>query len=286
MGGHMKRIRFRVIILALWLAVLYNAERLLNPFNINSIAYAFVLVMVVIILFIPKLGRIPLWIILALQMIIFPILKAWTDGFVGPNAFALTITEICAITSTTILAYWVSLALSEFEFAVQNITIGRREKVAEPNSIGQGSIYREVRRARNHNRPLAMLAVAVEDKSINFNLDRMVKEVQLAMMKQYKLAGLSKTLCDELEDCSVIVQNNDHFLVALPETTPEEIPFVVERLRQQAADQIGVDLKIGTAVLPQDSFTFEGLVDKATREMEVDKEIQRFIELEEKQLGR
>jgi hypothetical protein len=280
----MRRIRIRVILLALWLAVLYNAERLLNPIDINSFAYAFVLVMVIIILVIPKLVRIPIWIILTIQIIVFPLLKAWTGGFIGANAFALTVAEVCAITSTTILAHWVSQALSEFECAVKNITIGRRDKVAEPSSIGQGSIYREVRRARNHHRPLAMIAVAVEEKSISFNLDRMVKEVQLAMMKQYKLSGLSKTLCDELEDCAVIVQNNDHFLVALPEATPEEIPFVVERLRQQAADQVGVELKIGIAALPEDSFTFEGLVDKATRQMDADQEIQQFIELEEKPL--
>jgi hypothetical protein len=281
----MKRIRFRVIILAIWLAVLYNAERLLNPLNINSIAYVFVLGMVIILLAFPVLAKIPLWAILTAQIIVFPLLKALSGGFGDQNAFALTVTEICAITSTTILAFWVSQALLEFEKAVQNITLGRREKVAEPNSIGHGSIYREVRRARNHHRPLAMLAIAVEESSIDIDLDRMVKEVQLLMMKQYKLAGLSKTLCDELEDCSVIVQNNDHFLVALPETNADEVRFVIERLRQQACDQVGVELKVGAAMLPQDSFTFEGLVDKATREMDADQEIQQYIELEEKPLG-
>jgi hypothetical protein len=280
----MKRIRIRVIILALWLAVLYNAERLLNPININSITYAFVLVMVVIILVIPKLVRIPLWIILTLQIIAFLLLKALAGTFEGPSVVVYTVTEIFALTSTTLLAHWVSLALSEFEIVVENISIGRRDKASEPASMGQSSIYREVRRARNHRRPLILLSVEVKENSINFNLDRMVKEVQLAMMKQYKLASLSKILCDELEDCSVIVQSNDHFLVALPETTPEEMPFVVKRLRQQVADQAGVELKIGTATLPQDSYSFEGLVDKATREMEADQETIQFIELEEKSL--
>ncbi len=280
----MNRIRLRVIILALWLAVLYNAERLLNPIGINSIAYTFALAMVVIILLLPKIIHIPFWLILIIQVIVFYLLKALTGGLEGPAIFALTITEICAITATSIVVQWVSFSLGEFEAAVQNILIGRREKMPEPTAAGQGSIYREVRRARNHHRPLSIIAVAVDEKSIKIDLDRMVKEAVLTMMKQYKLANLSRTLCNELEDCAVIVQASEHFIVALPETTPEDLPFVIERLRKQAEDQVSIKLKIGTAVLPEDSFTFEGLIDKATREMEGDLETKQFIELDEKPL--
>jgi GGDEF domain-containing protein len=87
-----------------------------------------------------------------------------------------------------------------------------------------------------------------------------------------------------LEDCTVIVQTNEHFVVVLPETTQEDLPFVLDRLRKQAADQVGIKLKIGTASLPEDSLTFEGLIEKATMCMHADLEIQQFIELEEKSL--
>jgi hypothetical protein len=47
------------------------------------------------------------------------------------------------------------------------------------------------------------------------------------------------------------------------------------------ADEVGVNIKIGTASLPQDSFTFEGLLDKATLEMQESLDDQLFIDAEQ-----
>jgi hypothetical protein len=277
----MKRIRVRMIMLAGWLALFFSMERLLEPINISRVAYSFVLALVFTTLVASRFARAPLWLILAVPIPIFIVLKAWTGGFAGGLAVPLTVTEISAIAVTTFLAHWVSQAISEFESAVAHITIGRRDKVPEPASLGQGSIYREVRRARNHQRPLTLMAVAVEEKSIKVALDRMVQEAQLAMIKQYILSGVSKTLCDKLEDCDIVVQSDGNYLVALPETTPDDMPGLIDRLRQQVFDQVGVELRIGTASLPQDSFTFEGLLDKATKEMEEGMGSQPFLELEQ-----
>ena len=137
-----------------------------------------------------------------------------------------------------------------------------------------------MRRARNHHRPLALISISVEEKTIEPVVERMVKEIQLSMIRQYKLQGLSKLLCQELEDCAVIVRDTDRFLAVLPETMPEELPFVLERLRKKASDQVSVGLKIGVATLPNDSNTFEGLVDRATLAMENDLEAQPHVALE------
>ena len=68
-------------------------------------------------------------------------------------------------------------------------------------------------------------------------------------------------------DLDVLVQDNNHFLIALPEVSPEQLPGWMERLRRHVADQTGVTLSIGTASLPQDALTLEGLADKAIKEM-------------------
>jgi GGDEF domain-containing protein len=166
---------------------------------------------------------------------------------------------------TTLLSYRVSLAISESELAIARLSIGQRERVTEDASLGAGTLYREVRRSRNHNRPLALLAVAIEEPSLQMNVDRIVQETQQAMMKQYALSALARLLCDRLEDCDTIVQNNEHFLILLPETTPEDIPGLIERLRRQSVEQIGVELKFGFASLHEDSYTLEGLIDLATQ---------------------
>ena len=276
----MKRIRVRVIILVGWLLMLFCTDQLLAPINISGVTYAFMLAMVIITLVVTRLARIPLWVILIAPIPVFVLLEAWIGALAGSTTILLTIAEVFFLSITTILARWVSQAISEFESAVAHITIGRREKMPEPASVGQGYIYREIRRARNHQRPLTMMAIAVDEKSIKVALDRMVQEAQLSMMKQYAISSVSKTLCDKLADCDVVVQNNNHFLIVLPETTPEDVPGVIKRLRQQVLDQVGVDLKIGTAALPQDGFTFEGLLDIAITEMMTDQNPRPITELE------
>jgi hypothetical protein len=174
---------------------------------------------------------------------------------------------MCVIALTIILARWVSNGLGEFESAIAHITIGSVGKLPEPFSVGQGEMYREVRRARHHQRPLMLMAVGVEEESIQVALDRMVQEVQQAMMKQYVLSGVAKTLCAELEDYNIIAQRNDHFLTLLPEVTSGQLADLTGRLRRVVSEQVGVTLQIGTASLPEDAVTFESLVEKAIEDM-------------------
>lgn len=263
----MRRMRFLVAILIIWLFLFYNIERLSKPINISSVAYTFVPIIAALTIIVPPLRKVSLGVLLVGPIPIFLLLKAWLGYHIWGMAIPLTVTEICVIALTTILARWVSNGLSEFESAIAHITIGQVGKLPEPFSTGQGEMYREVRRARHHQRPLTLMAIGVEEESIQVALDRMVQEVQQAMMKQYVLSGVAKTLCDELEDYNIIAQRNDHFLALLPEATPERLTDLIERLRRAVSEQVGVTLQIGAASFPEDAVTFESLVEKAVGEM-------------------
>lgn len=264
----MKRMRFIVAVLIVWLFLFYNIERLSEPINITDVAYTFVPIMAVLTILVSRLRKAPLWVLLVGFIPVFLALKAWVKSSMWGTSLPLTVTEICAIALTTILARWVSNGLSEFESAIAHITIGQVGKLPEPFSTGQGEMYREVRRARHHQRPLALMAIGVEEESIQVALDRMVQEVQQAMMKQYVLSGVARALCDELEDYNIIAQRNDHFLALLPEVTSEKLTDLSERLRRAVSEQVGVALQIGTASFPEDAMTFESLVEKAVGEMD------------------
>jgi GGDEF domain-containing protein len=262
----MKRMRFLVSALIIWLFLFYNIERLSRPINISSIAYTLVPIIAALTIIVSPLRRVPLWLNLVVPIPVFLVLKAWLGHRLWGTALPLTVTEICAIALTTILARWVSNGLGEFESAIAHITIGQIGKLPESFSTDR-EIYREVRRARHHQRPLALLAIGVEEESIQIALDRMVQEVQRAMMKQYVLSGVAKTLCNEMEDYNVIAQHNNHFLALLPEVTPEKLAGLIGRLRKTVSEQVGVNLQIGTASFPEDAVTFESLVEKAVEEM-------------------
>lgn len=273
----MRQMRFRAAVLAGWLIFFYSIERLIDPVDITSVAYAMVLIVTLLTLLAPRWSRGPLWVVITIPILIFLALKAGMGVSVLDTATLQTVAEAGAIVITTLLARWVSSAIGELEEVIAHITLGQPGQVAESSLSGQGSIYREIRRARNYQRPLALMAVAVEEGSVQIALDRMVHEAQVTLMKQYALSGVSKVLCKELEDCNVVVQGNDHFLIGLPEVTPEQLPNLMERLRQLVSEQVGVSLRIGTASLPQDGLTFEGLQDKAFKEMESDLERQPSV---------
>jgi GGDEF domain-containing protein len=262
------RMRFVVAIMIVWLFLFYNIERISPSINVTDVAYTFTPVLVAVVMLTPRLRRMPLWLLLVLVILVFLIVKTWIRSQIwGPYLF-LTVTEACAIALTTIMARSVSMAVSEFESAVSHISIGPVDQLPESSSTGQAKIYQEVRRARNYERPLTLMAIGVEDKSIDVALDRMVQQVQHAMMKQYALSGVAKALCSELQDYNTIAQSNDHFLVVLPEVTRDRLPELTERLRKSVVEQVGVNLKIGAACLPGDAPTFEGLVERAVQAME------------------
>jgi len=264
----MKRMRFLIAVLIVWLFVFYNIERLSEPINITRVAYTLVPITAVLVILVPRLRKVPLGVLLVGPIPIVLVLRAWLRYGTWDTAIPLTVTEICVIALTTILARWVGNGLSEFESAIANITIGQAGKLPEPFSTGQGEMYREVRRARRYQRPLTLMAIGIEEGSIQVALDRMVQEVQQAMMKQYVLSGVARTLCAELEDYHIIAQRNDHFLALLPEVTSEQLTDLAGRLRKAVSEQVRVTLQIGTASFPEDAVTFESLVEKAIEEMD------------------
>jgi GGDEF domain-containing protein len=218
-------------------------------------------------------------------VLVLLLFKAGIGEFTNVLSIPYAFSEVCILALTTFLAYWVNMAITEFESSVAHISVGHNDKLPESDAVGQGLIYREVRRARNHQRPLTLMTVGVDEKSIKVALDRMVQETQMAMMKQYTLSDISKTLCKTFEDSDIIVKSNDHFLIVLPETRVENVPGLIERLRRQVSEEVGVNLKIGTASLPVDGFTYEGLIEKATGEMQTDQGAYRVTEVERLAVG-
>ena len=266
------RMRLPVTILIIWLFLFYNIERLSEPIDITRMAYTFVPLMAAVTILTPRIRKIPLWVLLVAPIPVFLVLKAWLRPRAWGASLTLTVTELCIIAITTILARWVSNGVSEFERAVARITIGQNDTLPDSFSTGQAEMYREIKRARHHQRPLALMAIGIEKTSIQVALDRMVQEVQQAMMKRYVMSDVARRLCDKLEDYDIIAQNNDHFLILLPEVASEELSDLTNQLRQTISEQVGVTLQIGTASFPKDAVTFESLVEKAVGEMSEEQE--------------
>lgn len=260
----MKNIRISVVLLTGWLIFVFYIETLLaSTFHLEILqsgVAALLVAGILLTLVVPRLNPVVDWLLLGLPVVTLFLVRALTGLFSDGLLMVCTVIDILALIVAMALTFRIRLALDAFEAAVVRMTFGRDDRQPQSEVSGASYLYREVRRARNHQRPFSLIAIAVDENTSNPTVDRMIQEVQAAMMKQFSLASVSKTLCESLEDCAVIVREKDHFLVALPETKAEEIPIIINRLRKQVSERAGVDLLVGSATLPKDSYTFEGLV--------------------------
>lgn len=268
----MKRLRFLIVTIILWFFLLYNIERLSRPINISSVAYFLIVIAGTLTILVPQLHRAPLWLMLGAPIPMLLAIKAWLGYPFRGAAIPLTVTEISFIALTSLLARQVNHVLGDFEKVVADLTIEMAGKPTESFATGQGEMYREVRRARTCQRPLSLMTLGIEEKTLQSTLPRMVAEAQDAMRKHLALSGIASILDEELEDYHIIAKQNNHFIVLLPETEPHDLTTLESQLREAVAERMGITLKIGASSLSDEIVTFERLLEEAATAMEATEE--------------
>ena len=199
----MHRLRLWVIALIAWLLFIVNVEQSSEKFlNVGRSSetnilewhsYIFLATVVLATLIVPILRRPPLWAALLATISLFLGAKLYLmrDHSWEINDLLQTVTELSAIVLTLLLTRQLNRALDEFREAVSAITIPRIGKSADAFSASQGEMYREVQRARQHNRPLTLLALKIDEDSANVVLQRVMREAQQAMIAELVLAGVA-----------------------------------------------------------------------------------------------
>jgi hypothetical protein len=266
----MKRLRFFIATMVLWLFLLYNIERLSQPINMTSVCYILIAVVAALTVLIPQLQQAPLYLVLGVPVVLFLAFKSWLGLRLWGSAIPLTVTEMSFIALTGLLARQVSHVLGEFDEAVADLTIEMVGKATEPFAAGQGEMYRELRRARAYHRPLSLMTIGVKEETLPDRLPRMLAEAQQAMRKHLVLSSIAKVLDEELEDHHIIAKQNTHFVVLLPETEQQHIDTLERQLCEAVAQRMGIALKIGKSFLSEDTVTFEKLVEEANDAMKTE----------------
>ncbi len=265
---------YRVLLLVVWLLFLYTLEPASGFVGYGRIdlltayAYVFVALIAFVGLALPAIHRLPLPLLVPVEILVFLVFKAWLGYPLWGRFLPLTVTEVCAFLVTGLLTRQVIWAIREFETSIVNFTIKRVGRHPKTFAIEQGEMYQEVRRAREFNRPLTLMAVEPETNSFKVATEKMVEEVQRATMKQYVLAALAKTLEEQLSSYSIIAQDGDKFLVLIPEARGEDFPRLATQLGEVAQGSLGLELRIGGASLPEVE-TFDELVEAAHYELQI-----------------
>lgn len=259
----MRNLRYWLAALCIWLAILYNLERWNEPINIASFFYVYVLIIVVAILITswPQKQR-RRWLFLAC-LLPYLLLKIYFGYPLGNQFLPITITEIAALFVTIVLTCNVATYASVLQEAVIELTTNHLYRGTYSFDVGQGEIYREIRRARRYERPATLLAISPTISSQKLSHNRFSKEMQEELVKRYVGGQIVRMLKEELPDCDVIAQRNDHLIVLLPEIDRQTSDDVVNCLRIAARENLGLEFAIGVSSFPDQAVTFESLLEQA-----------------------
>ena len=163
----MGRIRLLIVGLTIWLVVLFNMARpdiflgrLDLTIQLSPVVYVIAAAAVIFILLFPDLGQASIWaVFIPLLAIYFVSRFALTpvDPFEPKHTLYFIITEILILFGTVYIARLVSLAVSNFERAVENVLMVQTNSRVLEKLTGIERLNDELYRARLHNRSFSCL---------------------------------------------------------------------------------------------------------------------------------
>jgi hypothetical protein len=262
----MRQLRLQLFFLCAWFFLFYNIERLMAPINLASFVYIFLFLAAGAVIMLPPLYKWSLSVPLLFMLPLYFILKYYLGYPIAGSNLPITVTEIVAIVATLVITRLIMQRLEGIHETVAKLTMHNlRQEI--PFEAGQGLIYREIRRARYHERPLALLSISPAEESVQFELNRFFKEAQAAIVRRYVNTRVADLLLKELEDYNIITQYNGHFIALLTEAEQEDVQRAIQRLQNAASDRLGLQFKIGHALFPEEAVTLEQLLTNAEQRM-------------------
>jgi len=259
----MRELRFRYAILLIWLLVLYYSGSLIESTGMTAMIGPLAAATALLLMIVPQLHRMSLGRLLLLSAGVLLLTKVWLKDPLGGSAFSSTVTQMCVLAVTVVLAHRLGRSLDEFRASVGRAMLARINDRSLSFFSGQAEMYRELRRARLHHRPLSLMVVSPRQQSVRVSFDRFLKEAARDFAREYATARIAEFLSTETKDCDVVARRDDHFLVLLPETDREKARQAARRLERSAREKLGVGLDFGCAVFPDDEITFVGLLERA-----------------------
>jgi len=269
----MKQMRWRAILLVIWLTILFNIERLDfdqgAPINLASSVYILAAVTVVLLLIV-RLTRRQMYLAMLGVLAAYASFKGLhlSTFFTGIHKY-LTITEVVALLVTAALTWWMSLALNDFRDAVEAISLPEgRAQLLSYDKV-QEQIRAEMGRARRHQRPISVAMIELDPSTFEAALHQAVRDAQAAMIERYVQVQLGLFLTKHVRGTDVIAHQPEggRFLLLAPETPSEQTTELLQRLAREVEDQMGIRFRYSIADFPNAALTSEELLRKVTEDL-------------------
>lgn len=259
----MFNLRIAIVLLLLWLAGLYNIERLHEPIKLASFVYVLTGVMAAAIICLQRLRKLTVVEITAASFVLYAVLK-WALGypFFGPH-LPITVTECVVLGVTNALAWRVAHGIDDFLYGVRAVAamdLGRRPLTFED---GEPAMYREVQRARRFHQRLALATVSFDRISDIPDIEHLLEKTRVQMARRYLESRFANALLENTDATDLVAYREGEFVLLFPETSTDSVRGLVGRV----ASRLGVRPHIGVAEFPDEECTLAGLIERAEARM-------------------
>jgi hypothetical protein len=263
----MRQVRLWCSAFFLWWFVFYNVERLHAPINIASFIYVLAPAAALPMVLCRQAQRVPLPYLLVPLVPVVVVAKAWLGYPVVGAYLPITITELCALWLSVVLARQLGRSVEQFRSEVACAVMGHLDDRSQAFRDTQTEIYREVCRARLYDRPLALLAVRATDESVKVSVGRFMRQLERDMVREYIHAKIGEFLCSQTKKCDLVAHRDGHFVALLPETSRENAEKVAGRIAAEGKESLGLELRVGLSTFPDEEITLVGLLERAEFQM-------------------
>jgi hypothetical protein len=271
----MAQIRWRVVILLLWLSIFFNIERLdldlpgFDALNLPSSLYVIGLIGAVAALT-PTFQRRHVGTLLGLMVVLYIV----TLAIIGKPIFGgvhiyLTLTGILMLSCTVLTAYSAGRCLSEFIDAVETVTFSEKGSPLHDEHEGHNLVSVEMIKSRRTQRPLSLVMIQANASSVNMLMHRLIQDVQHMMMQRYLMTTIARVLSRYVRRTDILIEGTQdgRLVVLAPETNPEGAVILGERLTQMAEERLGISASYSVAAFPDQALTYEGLMNIAEQRL-------------------
>ncbi|MCS6840388.1 MAG: diguanylate cyclase [Roseiflexus sp.] len=269
----MNSLRRRCVALLLWLIAGFNIERLdlgsVNTLDLEPVTYA-VVAMAVLLPFFSFFQKRPAilviaagWIALGIGLMLDP-----SPEFGGIHTY-LVMVEFVLVGGAAFFAHRAGEALEEFRQAVETITLRDKNDRLHSLSDAQDAVQTQMSACRRMRRPLSVIVLEADARSLNMMMHRFVQDLQRAMMQRYVLAVTARVLARHLRRTDLIIEDDrpGRLILVAPETSEDRARALGDRLVRLVQDRLGITARYGVAAFPDHSLTFEDLLDAAERHL-------------------
>ncbi|MDR3575824.1 MAG: hypothetical protein P4L50_18335 [Anaerolineaceae bacterium] len=263
-------IRIRAILfLFVYLAVVYNLDKLGLLVGINLALYPLLYIVMTIAVFgiiaitgaikIPRVGHIAGWAAVYLlgRWLFYPQSPFW----MGTNIYQ-TVTEITLLAVAVILAYHLADQLHKIDELGRIISLPSTVRQVRNFSSSLEDIKVEFGRSRRYNHPLSLMVIEPSQFTLKEDLDRIILENQKRISRRILAARLAEIIIHQTRRIDMIMTKNwdGRFIILCPEDNTKGANKLAQRIQSDVKTNLGVSIQYGIAAFPSDALTLEDLL--------------------------